>query len=479
MGTKNTNLYIHLSKIPKKDFKKFEDFLLSPFFKTKKWQIELWQILKEDYPSFNKKSKQEIWTQSSHFNQKAFNNQRINEYFAEMNKMVQQFLQMLTLSKDESFQQQLVLNTATQFDLPKWYTSNVLKEDQNFENISFFKQEDYQRIIKRYNEILRNPHIGKHFIHSNISKLYDEAVNHYFIIEKLQQALPIISRNKRQGGETNVHLLDETLSYIRTQNIKHPLIELYAKLIHLYENWDLQKYKDTISLYFSIVQYLSQTEQFALILHFSNLIAKRISIDSTDLHQLQFSLFKNGVANGVFQHPARITVRSFGNICNSAAIAQQSEWTFQFIQTHLQYLPLHQQAASEALAKARVAFHTQQFDTAANILLSTKSKDFLIMLNIRTMAVRCLLYNFIKNKNNLRTLYAEIHAFLRYIQRSNKVNAERKRSYSNMLRIAKKIAKICSDNKVNVKKKTELKQQIQQKEIMVARDWMLKILDEV
>lgn len=479
MSKKSIDLYIFLSKIPRNQFKKFEDFLLSPFFKTKDWQVELWQILKEDYPNFIQKSKQEIWAQSSYFSQNTFNNQRINEYFSEMCKLVQQFLQMITLSKDENLQRQITYKTAIQFDLPKWYTKTALKEDQNLEKIPFFKQETYQQITKRYNEILSDPRIGKHFIDSNIAKLYKEAVNHNFIIEKLKEALPIISKNKRKGKEVRLDFLDEALSYIRDKRINHPLIKLYADLILLYENWSLQKYEDSIKLYLSIVPYLSKKEQFALIVQFTNLIAKRISIDNSDLHKLQFLLFENGVANGIYQHPAQITARSFSNICNSAAIAQKSAWTLKFIQNHIQYLPSHQKEASEALAKARVAFHNQQFDIATNLLLSTKTTDFLLMLNLRTMAVRCLLYNFIKNKNNLRTLQAEIHAFLRFLQRSSKVNDTRKKSYSNMLKAAKKIAELSSYNKINTIKKAELKRQIQEEKVMVARDWMIKILDEV
>ena len=478
MAIKKIKLFHLLSKIPPNKIKLFEDFLTSPFFKIKNWQLELWFALKDDYPHFNKQIKEEIWANCPSFSQKDFNSSRLNEYFAEMSKQVQEFLKMLFLSTNTSAQESLSYGTAAHFDLPKWYLQIIQEEDLRFSKKKFLSQKDYKRILSLYDEVLNDHRIGTQLIQSNIARLHSEALDNQFILSKLKQALPIIRKSKKTGKEYQINLFNETLDYLKQDKVKNPLILLYRELILLCLNWNEEQFKKAVDLYFFIANQLNKEEQFFLLVQFGNLTAQRTTRGESHIHYTQFLLYENGVKNGVYKHPARLLPRIYTNICNSGAIAQQETWTLQFIKEHHQYLPIEERAHLIGMAKARVAFHMQKYDKATGILRTIKSQDISINLNIRAMSVRCLLYGYIFEQIPYKVLIAETMAFKRFLQRRKNIELDRKQSYTNMLHAATQIANLKLENWKNAKNKEILKQKIIQKTPMVAKIWMVQLLEE-
>lgn len=474
-GVKKPVLFHLLTSIPVKEIKKWEDFLVSPFFNVKEWQIELWQILKPFYPHFDKIEKKEIWNQSSYFREKPFQAQRLHEYFAEMSLQVRHFLKQLTISSQADLERKIEYATAQQFDYPAWYANTAFKEAPLYSKKWFLEVSDCANIVQVYHQILPDARINGYFEYSNFATMYEDALDNYFMINKLKSALPDISRAIRAGKEAEIPWLKEIRAHLdaMTKN-HHPLLRIYYELVTLYFEWDSDRFRRAIDLYIFISQQLSKTEQFYIIMQFTNLIAKQPSVQ---LHEFQFLLFKDGVKNGIYQHTSRLRPRTFLNICNSGAIAKQKEWTEKFIQDHVRFLAPDSREAYQILGLARIAFHQQQYDKAISLLRTAQPKDKLIALNVRSMTVRCLLYSYLNGYIPHSVLTAEITAFTRYIERKKTLGKSRKRTYLNMLQAVQQIAELRHNDWTKPEEKNRLYAQIKNKNPLIGKEWVLQTLE--
>ena len=468
---KNTKLIALLKKLSSAELRKFQEFVISPFFNKNKKVQHLVNVLLENAPDFASEvlEKRKVF-EKIYMNQQ-YNELQINNVISDLLQLLYDFLAQLQFSQQPLLQKKYALKELFQKDAPQHFEKTirryqqleVKREERSFD--CFLEKKDFYSQLDQ-------------FVQTKIKRQYDEnlqlesdSLDFSYFINKLHIACNMISRNIVINANYHCDFLDEILVFCKKNKHfeNHPALQIYFKTIQMLEG------KGEESFYFDLKKLLVEhyrifpkEELFTLYTYTLNFCIRKINSGQNVFYQEILELYKVLLGRKIIFLDGHLSQWTYKNIVTTGIRLKEFEWTEKFIYEYQNTLVANERNNALAYNLATL-FHAQgDFRNTLFQLQDVEFTDTNYHLGAKILQLKSYY-----ELNEGEAFFALIEAFKKYILRSKDLSDYRKKANANFLKLVKKIFQIKGrSGKTADQKRKKVKEDLKNLEPIANKSWL-------
>lgn len=471
---KNTKLIVLLKKLSSKELRKFQEYVMSPFFNKNKKVQHLVNII---VPALVNTSdlESEILEKRKVFRKiymtQQYNELQINNIISDLLQLLYDFLAQIQFVKQPLLQKKYVLKELFQKDAPQHFEKTIRRyrqlESKNEERSFnyFLEKKDFYSQLDQ-------------FVQTKIKRQYDEnlqlesdSLDLSYFINKLHIACNMISRNIVINANYHCDFLDEILIFCKKNNHleNHPALQVYFKTIQMLEGkGEEQFYFDLKKSLVKHYRIFPKEELFTLYNYALNFCIKKINSGQDAFYQEILELYKVLLERKIIFLDGHLSPWTYKNIVTTAIRLKEFEWTEKFIYKYQNMLLANERNNALAYNLATL-FHAQ--GDYRNTLFQLQNVEFTD--TSYHLGAKILQLKSYYELDEGEAFFALVEAFKKYILRSKDLSDYRKKANANFLKLAKKIFQIKGKSgKTADQKRKKIKTDLKQLEPIANKSWL-------
>ncbi len=472
-----------LKSLHPEEYKEFEKFLQSPFFKSSEQYLKYFRCLCKYYPGLELEKADLQAAYKRCFGADSLNDTKLYNLMSGLGKQVEQFLVVRMVIHPEAAPvplfDQLLVKALGQRNMG----AHFRKEAQNLiQDLSALPEKgaaDYLLLKEISHEIYFNPDTPKGPEHAPHLHLAAEYLDLYYYTTKLQYAAEVKGREWMYGLQYEIPLLEAVLAQSASPEMlsAHPLLEIYHPLIRIYLNGvGESSFRELLDIFIRHYYGLKKQDQRTLLPHLirlgSTLLKQDIPVEPALLSLYKLAMEANTILAG-----NRITHASFMSIFNLACRCGELDWAKAFIQQYANYLSDEFKEPSLALANAFLYYNQGMLDEAQDCLkpIAFQVDKFEIMA--RMLLLRIAFDRYVLQGKDYEFLMSQITAFEKFV-RSRSLSPEYKAPDLNWVKFVRKMAALKLEFiKVPTANKEQLRKRLKDIKPLSIKQWLEKRID--
>lgn len=467
----NSKLLQLLKSLSFTELQEFESFLASPYFKVPKNCIRLFELLKDEHPSYNSPTILPTILFLKMFPHKQQQDSSLRVVMSLLTKLLEKYLIQKELEQQPFVQQKALLQSCLKRGLPKHfkkkYTQHEQRNTEQKDSIQAYFQRYEMATILQEAEALFAPKKTK--THPNqIIQLFQ----YYSTLNHLQLYCHILNTAHIRHIDYDTEKLNRLLDEIAQLPLKdHPTIELYYHMVCLLNTQDDTYFKQLKPILLSNETVLSSLELQGLCIMTLNYCNRKITQGKSSyyaemLDLYKFMLHKNLLHHGKYIHPSHIR-----NIATIAIRLEEWTWVAQFIQDYKD--KVHPQY-SETVFRYNLAvlhFYKKEFRQALEHLTYTTDINVLYQLDYKNLMLK--LYFELQEWGAFTSLTA---AFRQMVSSKKQLSTTKKKSYRNFIKYITKLYRLKLIPTYRPVTLERLQAEINNSQFVSDRQWLLEQL---
>lgn len=452
----NTKLFYILNSFSSEEFKRFEQFIESPFHNRNKKATLLFHELKQFFNSPGN----EIFDYERFFNKlypgKKFNPAFIRNLFSEIRKLAEDFLAFSYISENEHELENLIIKQLREKKLDKLFERKLEDEINSIETLKIQEEKNYLRLYElkliRRNYLDEKSHLGKtEEIFSGLS----EELNHFitfFIITMLKEYFHILSYKKHLKFDQSLTLYNEVM---KIADSDEKMIKGNIQIKILYDFIKLYQSDTDDELYFKIKSNILKNKSVInshdyknYLIEIYNYSTRRRREDELKFKTDSIEVMKLIVKEDVLLSDGFITANTYLNIAAKAFYEGEDKWAENFINEYKDnVIPEHRENAfnynlsvlyytkgsKEADSKKKKQYYSNSLSNLAKV----KSEDSFYMIRIKKLHLR--IFYEIDDWDSLEYYIDNFRHYLKNLQNVPEDLIESNKNFISALRKLKKL----------------------------------------
>jgi tetratricopeptide (TPR) repeat protein len=241
------------------------------------------------------------------------------------------------------------------------------------------------------------------------------------------------------------------LTTIDSENLKH-----YFKLKSLLKEHGLKFPKqEALQLYYSAINYC----------------IRRINKSDQKFLEESFQLYNELVENEIIFINDELSPWDFKNIIVLALRLGKYNWTEGFILNYNHKLPETSRENAVTYNLAQLYFYQKQYEKVIEQLQNVEYEDVSYNLNSKSMLIATYY-----EMDEIEPLYSLFESFRAYLNRHKDISNERRKLYSNLIRITKKLTKLSPGDAKSLEK---IKTEMTQTKNIASANWLKEKISEL
>ena len=468
----NSKLIELVSKIPKRQFKRLQEFLESPYFNKRNDLIALYHFL----ASFQFDFESERLTKANAFayvygNQRAYDEKEMGYMMSQLTQLINDFLAHEQLRNDDMKKSQLLMPLYNDWDLEKSF-SEILKKANKYQKNKRGKDSDYY-----YNQfkiyLNEAEQFAKQQIHAQdvaLQKAID-FLDYYYITMKLQYSCAILARSLA-AKNYQVKLIQELKNYLQNNSHEnHYSIHIYHTILQTVLDGDNDIHFEQLKkLMEEYIHYFEPTEATGIYTHAVNYCVRQINRGQSHYMIELLTLYKNLLKNRVIFEGNYLSQWNYTNIVAIAVKNEEFEWAENFIKEYKASLDPAFRKNAYNYNLAYLFFYQKEYDKVLELLPKVEFKDV-----IYSVSSRLLLIKSYYEQNTVMSFTSLVDSFKMYLKRNKIIPDDMRKRHLNFLKYIDAIQK---EIKGNNEKLLKLKEKIENDKQTVNKPWLLEKVNE-
>lgn len=469
-----------LKSFSKEEFRRFGNFVNSPYFNREKVLFELFNILKKYHPEFNSEEFTKEKVYSLLFKNKEYNDAVLRNTFSKMQKLAENFL-VIERFQNSNFHNKLFLleelKSRKQEALFKKHKSvaELLLDSELYRNEDYYSRKYLlEDLNKEFQKITRNFMV---FADMEVRESYK-----YFIISILTNILKInasiINSNKNFFGENvNFILLEEAESYLNknpellSENIYMKYYYLIIKLFmtsddkYFYELRDIIKYD---------LEKLSLPDRKNIFTTLTNYCYYRINNGEVSFAGEQFILYKLNIENGIYKGERDFLSHIlFMNVITSGLDSGETKWVENFIRRYCDALKPEHRDNMFNFSFALIHLREKNYDTALEFISKVISDDLSYKHQLKSFYLKIYF-----ELGEVQAFYSHIDSYRHFIKNDKLISPESREYITNYITLSKKLFDMKNSPDKNIFEMQNMKKEITSHKSLINKLWLLKKVNE-
>lgn len=469
---KETKFLELAGSLTEKDFKKFGEFLRSPYFNKTQALVTLYNYLQKIFPYFEK-------TDISYLSQLIYGSSKkqnkVRSLISEFCKMIEKFFTQITLEENELYMSNSLLkyysenNLAKNFEALQKKLTNALPKDfdrdENFyTNNAMFELSKFHFKLERNEEKLPD----------DIQKVSDN-VDLNFVTTKLKM-LHFLYYYKKSNvkSEADLYFSKEILEYIEVHSKllkkEHPIIYLnFLVLMTIWKPDEEQYYFELKSFVFAKMENLSLGNAEYFISALMNYTLEKCNEGNAKFQQERFEIYRLTEKNFIFKKLPFVNHIDFQNAISASIGVNNIKFAEKFLFDYKSKLIPEFKKDTISLAKAQILFAQKSYDEALNII---NKIDYLnSIFYLKSKILQSKIYYMQKE---MSAQYYLIDSVKHYLKRNeSKIS---KKSYQLYWKYFIYLQKMVNPNNNTKSKLLELRYDLEQENNIASKEWLLENL---
>jgi hypothetical protein len=462
-----------IQMLTKEEMKLFQLFLASPFHNKNALLNRMLDWLKpyvdpKSATTFSKKALFEFL-----YPQQGYNEARIRNLMSELLHQVQAFLVQIHLKSQSILAEKSLLNELMQREGFTLVSKSLEKlegalQQKNWPDESYF-YDVYQLSHFEDLNLLNQEKRG----HSKHLQAKSEALDHYFLLEKLRVACEMQSRNVVVQSNYICHFMDELLLFFEhlPKASKHQrALEMYVTAYKMLKDDPNQAHFYHLK---NLLQNLSTSIPITVLkdlyTYMLNIGVREVNTGNTKFYAEVLNLYKILLEKGILLSGGNLTQWAFTNIVMAGIRLKDYDWTETFILSYAAYLPSEVRDNAVAFNRANLAFEKKEYHQAQKQLLTVEFHDAYYQLAAKVLLLKIYFLN-----RESEPLCSLVETSKRLIERNRQLSDYQKKSNHNFFRFALRLYTRLTAVNRSPSKIVMLKAQIEQCDLLANKQWLLE-----
>jgi L-rhamnose mutarotase len=459
------------------EYKKFGDFVKSPFHNKSDGLIKLYDYFGKFSKDFSGLFIEYEEIADFVLPDEKFNESRVRSLISNLVKLIEQFLIYTTFEKYTTYQKILLINTLNLRNLTKSFKT-TLSETLEDQKKQYNRDEDFY-----YNQIYLevesfNYHLDRS-IRVNVEdfgKISDN-INLFFILTKLN-LLHFMTFQMQSDSETpgRIWLMNEIIDYIE-ENLswiskEHPVIYMkYLILMTIMKPGDETYFRNLKKFVLNNLDKFRSEELNYVFGALTNYCMIRCNGGDIGFKYERFKVYKLIEDNGIHEKEKYMNFIEFLNSIISALEVNKIKWTEKFFEKYKDKIIPELKDSTVALAKAQILFHKKQYEEALEVLNTVNITNYYFYLRNKKLLVM-IYYDIGKIEPILYIIDAARH----YLKRNTKISKINIELFLKFFNYLGKIVNLDSNQKTKIK---NIKYELIKEEKVSSKEWLLTKIEEL
>lgn len=443
---KNTKLIKLIRTFNAAEFKKFGDFVNSPYFNKNKNVIKLNNELKKYYPGFDSKDLTEEAIYRKVFGSGKFDYFKIKNIISDLYNLGLEFLKQqpniyTSFAPDFNMLAELRARRLMGFH-KKFVTQYENKFAGEKIKDGFHLYNEYLLVTEKHLSILLEKPSSIELIHDEFNSFHD-----YVIINLLKLYSLMLHISKENRTSSKLKMFDEVYSYIEKNDLgNNPIINIYKFIILLTVNRNIEYYYNLKEIYTDNFRNLSIEEAYYTHMYIFGFCMDRFNINADrkfikECYDLFCHAYHNDmVALGELLYP------DFINFIKVFMRYGDKELSEKFIAKYRDKLPADQQENCINFSNAYIAFYEGRFKEALALL--TKVNFPLLIMKVQVKIMQIQLYYHLGYYEETRE---QVEYFRKSLAREENISPDYKSSILGFLKLTTMLINIVQSTEKEAK----------------------------
>ena len=424
------------------EYKRFGDFIMSPFHNKSETLINLYEYLKKYSHDFGNCTVTNEDISKFVYKDKKLNPVKVRSLVSDFLKLIEQFFVYVQFESYDTFKKVLLLNELNNRDMPKNFKF-VLGETMKKQATAFNKDEDYY-----YNQIFLevesfNYHLDRHPVisESDFQKIGDN-IDLFFILTKLNLFhFKFYHRQDIEESSTyNLWLMDEILAYIEShlESISKQNPVIYIKYLVF---MTIVKPEDE-SHFYTLKKYalnnVTKFDSVNLAYIFSaltNFCTLKCNLGIKKFKMERYSIYKMLDDRKILDKDKYINYVDFLNTIISAVEVNKLSWAEYFYNKNKdRIMPAILKEDTLNMASSQILYARKKYDEALKLISVVSYNNQYFYLRSKMLISR-IYYD----KNELEPIIYIIDAAKHYLKRNKRITKMNREAFGNFYYFMTKI----------------------------------------
>jgi len=432
----NSRLYLSLSGFNKKELRKLEKFVESPFFNTDKSVIRLYKYLKKHLESKKQPPTKYITYIRTFTDKPAPSNpltsaeaQGLNVASSKLTRLIFNYLAWKKLEENKAYKQHLILESFLDNNMQNLFISYFLKNysKEQAENISaqtYYNQHLLEYDFSRWNLLQKN-NVQKKDIFQSVS----DNLTIYYIVQQLELGCGMLSFSGDYKITYNYDALVNALEIATLpQFYKHALVKIYHTAVLLLRDEQaahFEQLKSLLRIHEDQVEWQVLNHMYIFA---SNFCIRRVTAGQTKYLEELFQLYQLMAEKNLLTQGEYIPVGKMKNIISVSCKLRYFDWTEQLMETNRERIAPHLRDSVYHFGMGAIHFYQNDFKTAISHLIRVEDIDINYTLDGKFLMMKAYY--------NLDEDYSErteqiFKSFIAYIKHNKVISSVNKEGYTN------------------------------------------------
>ncbi len=447
-------------------------YIQSPYFNKHEVLIKLFELLitnLNDTPE-SPLEKEVLW--SSLITDKAYDDVRFRKLNSDLLKLVESFLAQQVYEENPLHQATYLIEAVGNTKMEKLYKSTMrtarrLSKQQYFKPSNFYF---YQYQIEKNYYDLENSELRRESI-TNYEAIIKN-LDSFYLAEKLRWYTSILSRKSFVNYNYNLLFIDEIIDHIKKYNYdKTPPVAIYFQIYLTQKESQIEehyfKLKELIEAHSLLFPIDEANEIYS---HAINYCISKVN-QGKDNFLYEFLDINEDLLRKEILIDGELSPWKFQNIVTISLRVGNYDWTENFINQYKNKLPEIYKENAVTFNLARLYFYQKKHDKVLPLLQTVEYEDIGYNLNSKAM-----LLGTYYELDEIDSLYSFTDTFRVFLNRNKNITQKRKKSYLNLIKYVRKLARLIPGDKKAVQ---QLKLEIEQASEVNSKKWLKEKIEEL
>ncbi|MEZ4921432.1 MAG: hypothetical protein R2792_20220 [Saprospiraceae bacterium] len=464
---KQSKLIELLTSFSARDWRRFQEFLASPYFNKQPEMANVAAILHENLDEIREGGRETFF--SWVFPNQPYDDKKLNHLNSQLLQLAEQFLGFEKYQERDGVHQLDVLEALSDRRLEKHYQFQLNKtrkiQEQDLVRDANFHLMGYQL------ENLEADRFSKSAVrkyNTHVQRTADH-LDRFYLAEKLRCTCYMLTSQLVLASSYNLELVGELEHFLDTHTMPAdaPVVEAYFRVFKMLTQPEAES--DFIllrDLLFNSKVLFNADELAELYQYAINFCNLQIMKGQEAYVQRALDLYVGGIDQKIILEQGVLSPWHFKNIIKLALRTRQYIWTESFIRSNTSLLDPGFREDAYHYNLAELFYYTREYDQAMKHLQQVEFTD--VHYNLGSKEMLCKIYF---ETDALDALESLLHAFKTYLLRNKTISNDLRRTYMNFIRILQQVPNAMPE------RKQALRHKIDSTSLLAAKTWLRQIVN--
>lgn len=457
-----------LRHLPAVRWRRFGEFVQSPYWNKNKDIRAFYQFLSAYHPKFDHPDldKKNVVARLAPIG--AFTEKNLAHLMSRLTELAETFISMETLRETPALQEWLHLNALQQSKLPRLFAAGYEKWRKNLpdETVDHLRQFEIDlwafKTLTDPRRLGFNPYLQK----------ANDRLDELYLLHKLRLLAAIHNVQRLIDVQYNT-LLDDELETLLLQNpqllVKRPIPAIWFFAWQLNRGDDPAWLEQLLPALDRHADKLEPSEQKELYIYTLNFCTRRINLYNEQHYYARYlELHETLLEKGLLLEQDRLQPHIYLNLVYAGLRSGRSDWTWHFLHHWRSKLPPESQENLFAYGLSQFHYFHKNYDQAQKTLACVEFEDVLLAVSARSLMVKILW-----ETRQTELLFAQLEANRLFLHRNKQLGPRLRRQMQQFVDFTRRLAKIDPPDPA---KRKALAERLPPATEIMHRDWLAEMI---